>query len=769
MKYTAQPEILRLIKLYRKNWKLFLLSMAGCLALAVAFLLIKNPTYGISAAVLIKEDSGSGGADMSSMASSMMRGFAYGDLLGLGGGAVDDEIVILGSHSTLYSAVRDLQLNIEYTSRPFLRKKHFFDDTPVRLTPDLPEMADTLGSAIVFKVKVNSEGLVKVKATTSIKRHKITLAKIEGRFPLRVETEMGDFTLEGTPFLKPNKTTRMKIIYWDYASMTDTYAKKFDADFASKKSNVIYLSYSDVNKTRGKAFLSSVIKQYNEYSLEEKNRDAERTVKFLGQRLEVIQRELSDEDIQMENFKKENKLTDLTAEMKVMLERSGDVKERRLMTEQQIALIKTTEDFINTPDNQYAPVPLSMCATNGDLTEVLSDYNALISERQTLLRSSRTDNPAVTRIDDKINAMRQSLLLTLSSLHKVADKNLQEIYSEENMILDKMGNVPVMEREYYTLMRQSQVTNTLYLYLLHQQAQNEIKLNSEAPKTQIVDEAYTSVRPTSPKPLLILVAAFLIALILPVIYLRFLRAVKPRVDNAFELSQLMPNTAIYQLHDALPADLHQEVDDTYRNDLRNLRSEIDWNRTEPDCGKVIVVAGMERETGKTKAAYHLAESIAQTQRRVLLIDADLRYSKLGATPMGHTDKQRTLVPMLEQHRTTLEASTLYQPNAALPYLQLIPATDGLQNPVPAADLLQSPQWNELLAWARRSYDAVVIDTTALDQYPDTLPLLLQADSDYFVFTAENSTKQAVAQLKTLVDAQQTRDLHLILNVSNRES
>jgi Mrp family chromosome partitioning ATPase len=137
--------------------------------------------------------------------------------------------------------------------------------------------------------------------------------------------------------------------------------------------------------------------------------------------------------------------------------------------------------------------------------------------------------------------------------------------------------------------------------------------------------------------------------------------------------------------------------------------------------------------------------------------------------MGHTDKQRTLVPMLEQHRTTLEASTLYQPNAALPYLQLIPATDGLQNPVPAADLLQSPQWNELLAWARRSYDAVVIDTTALDQYPDTLPLLLQADSDYFVFTTENSTKQAVAQLKTLVDAQQTRDLHLILNVSNRES
>jgi Mrp family chromosome partitioning ATPase len=323
-----------------------------------------------------------------------------------------------------------------------------------------------------------------------------------------------------------------------------------------------------------------------------------------------------------------------------------------------------------------------------------------------------------------------------------------------------MGNVPLIEREYLALKRQAEVTNMLYLYLLNQQAQNAMKLSSDAPKTQIVDPAYAATKASSPKPLLILAGAFLMALILPVLYLRARRATKRRVDNAFELSQLLPDTPIYQLHDAMPADAHQPVDDTYVNDLRNIRSEVDWTRT-----KVLAVAGLERATGKSKLAYHLAESIARTQRRVLFIDTDFRHSKLGATPLGHTDRSRTLLTLLEQHQLPADADRLFAPDAALPYLRLLPATDGLQNPTGDTELLQSPQWSDLLAWARDHFDAVVLDTTSLDQYPDALPLLTAADRDFFVFTAGSSTKRSVDLLHTLVAADQTRDLHLVLNVA----
>jgi Mrp family chromosome partitioning ATPase len=125
--------------------------------------------------------------------------------------------------------------------------------------------------------------------------------------------------------------------------------------------------------------------------------------------------------------------------------------------------------------------------------------------------------------------------------------------------------------------------------------------------------------------------------------------------------------------------------------------------------------------------------------------------------------------LLEQHRLPADADQLFAPDASLPYLRLLPATDGLQNPTGDTELLQSPQWSDLLAWARDHFDAIVLDTTALDQYPDALPLLTAADRDYFVFTAGRSTKRAVDLLRTLADANQTRDLHLILNVAKKLS
>jgi hypothetical protein len=47
--------------------------------------------------------------------------------------------------------------------------------------------------------------------------------------------------------------------------------------------------------------------------------------------------------------------------------------------------------------------------------------------------------------------------------------------------------------------------------------------------------------------------------------------------------------------------------------------------------------------------------------------------------------------------------------------------------------------------------------------------LTAADRDYFVFTAGRSTKRAVDLLRTLINADQTRDLHLILNVAKKLS
>ena len=91
---SKQSDLSKTIREYVKHWKLFLLSFFVCGVVAVAYLLIKNPEFEISANVLIKEDSKSGG--MGGMASALMKNFAFSDVLGnVGGGVVDDELEII--------------------------------------------------------------------------------------------------------------------------------------------------------------------------------------------------------------------------------------------------------------------------------------------------------------------------------------------------------------------------------------------------------------------------------------------------------------------------------------------------------------------------------------------------------------------------------------------------------------------------------------------------------------------------------------------------
>jgi uncharacterized protein involved in exopolysaccharide biosynthesis/Mrp family chromosome partitioning ATPase len=758
MKYIAQPELKRLIRLYLKNWKLFALSIAGCMVLAVAFLLIKNPTYNISASVLVKDETSSSSMGMMS---AMMRGSSYGDLLGMGGTAVDDEIVILGSYSTIYATVQELQLNINYMQRKFLRKQYYFRETPIRLIAENPAIADTLSFPIDFKVKVDKQGIASVRATAKIKHRKVTLADLKGELPMTVETTFGTFTLEKTQYLKPNKKLTLHINYSGYPSTTELYQKKLDVDFASKKSNVMVLLLRDTDKDRGKTILNTMVDRYNEYSLDEKNRDASRMSQFLEKRIALLKDELTEQDLQLEAYKKEHDITDIGTELKAMLENSTDIKQRRLYAEEQLAIIRTTQDFIKDPENKDALIPVSLCATNGEMSGALNSYNGLLTRRQTLLRSSRPDNPAVIRLNDELEASRQTLIISLADMRKIVEKNLQEYYADENKMIDKMKSTPTVEREFYGMSRSMQVTNTMYIYLLQQQANNDMNLDASAPKTQIVDRAYASVEPASPKKKIVLAGALLVALLLPVLYLRVHRAVKPRIESAFDLSQELRELPIYTIASEADNTL-DEQDPQYENDLNSLRSSIHWKEGE---ATVVLFSSIDRSTGKSKHAYHLAKAIAGSHRRTLLLDADLRYSILGATTQGHTQKEHTLAYLL-QNGKTIAVSELLR-SASEPNLALLPATDGLSQVTRPTDLLQSPQWGKLLASLRQEFDAIVIDTTALNEYPDTLPLFKEADNTYFVFTENQSTKQSVYYTSRLIEAEAVPSPILLLNRSQK--
>lgn len=189
-KYTSERrnDNIDIVALWRaacRKWYLFVGSIVVCVALVVCYLKIAKPVYEVSADILVNEDEKKGGGGLSSLMGDIAGGgFSLDGMIG--GGSVNDEILVISSHSLIREMVQRLDLNISYTSKKnFFKKKEYYRNSP--LTVEIPEsMVDTLSSGFVVKVQTGgSDDKIKVLLK---KGFFTTLVEMEATsFPIKVD------------------------------------------------------------------------------------------------------------------------------------------------------------------------------------------------------------------------------------------------------------------------------------------------------------------------------------------------------------------------------------------------------------------------------------------------------------------------------------------------------------------------------------------------------------------------------------------------------
>ena len=207
------------IRLCRRYWYWFVISVVLCGGIGVFYALSTVPVYQVVANILISdEDSSRPSNAMSELASQ----FSAGNMMG-GTNSVDDEINVVRSHSNLRQTVKDLGLNTGYTVTRFrVFDRDVADKTPVVMTCD-PAIADTLGCYIGFKVVVNKEHKVSIKAKAN---DKTVIADVKDKpFPVTLSTPYGDFVFDKTKYLKKGKGVKMTVGFSSYDASAEGLAE----------------------------------------------------------------------------------------------------------------------------------------------------------------------------------------------------------------------------------------------------------------------------------------------------------------------------------------------------------------------------------------------------------------------------------------------------------------------------------------------------------------------------------------------------------------
>ena len=172
---------------------------------------------------------------------------------------------------------------------------------------------------------------------------------------------------------------------------------------------------------------------------------------------------------------------------------------------------------------------------------------------------------------------------------------------------------------------------------------------------------------------------------------------------------------------------------TEAESYRRLRTNIEYSSFDNKY-KVIVVTSSFPEEGKSTTAGNLAISMSDTEKKVLLIDCDIRKPSLHKK--FKISNSKGLTELIMGRSSFDEVSYKYNENLTV-------ITSGSKVPNPS-ELLASEVMNIFLQEARENFDYVVIDTPPVQLVTDAQILSSKADGTLLVVKAESTKKNQVA-------------------------
>lgn len=148
--------------------------------------------------------------------------------------------------------------------------------------------------------------------------------------------------------------------------------------------------------------------------------------------------------------------------------------------------------------------------------------------------------------------------------------------------------------------------------------------------------------------------------------------------------------------------------------VRNVRTMLDFSLAGEHNAPILITSSLQGE-GKSHLSSNLLVALAQTGKKVLLVDGDLRRARVHRVFKLSTEKGLSNIWDADPQKADYAANI--QSVKDVPNLFVM--TSGQRPPNPA-ELLNTPKLADFIAWATQHYDQVVVDCPAIMPVSDTL-------------------------------------------------
>ena len=741
------------------NWQWIVISTIVALGLAYCYLRYTNPVYTSSMKILIKDDDKKGARG----ASQMMNLENVGLFSNSNG--FDNELEILRSTNINTRVVKALKLYVSYAIDGRVRKRELYKNNP--LIVDMPESQLTvLQTPVSMEIKKSEKDGYIIKGEVPVigSKEKISFERKVKKLPGNVTTPVGTIIIQQNPSSKmtSDHTLYARILPLDVAGRI--YTQKLTASATSKTTTVAALTFTDTQVERSLDYLNELLKSYNEDANEDKNEVATKTDEFIRERLLNIRGDLDITESNLEQYKKNNDLINLTNDATNSLTKTTEYQSKQVELETQLNLISALVNYTNNPSNAMQVIPANLGLQNQNLNQSISKYNEGVLQRNRLIKSSSEDNPYVQRITAELEEMWPSIRLSLEAIKNDLQTQKKSADSQFHMFNSRIQSTPTQERALTNIMRQQEIQANLYLMLLQKREENAISLASTAAKARIIDSPQYMGK-VAPKSMIIWMIALILGFGFPIGVVLLLNLLRYQIEGREDIEKLtkIPILADIPLGNKVVDGekalvVRENSNNTMEEAFRGLRTNLRFVQNANE--KVICCTSCIPGEGKTFISTNLAMSIALMGKKVIIVGLDIRKPrlvKLFGIPVSKSGLT-TFLSSDDMGYDLLESQITH--SIGNPNLDVLPA--GVIPPNPG-ELISRTQLDRAIELLKEHYDYIVLDTPPIGLVSDTLSIARVADVTLVVCRADYSPRSNFNLINNLNDNSKLPKVNLVLN------
>ena len=743
---------------YIIHWPWFVGTVLLCLVGAWFYLHWATPIYNISATVLIKDEKKGGGSGVSSELEDM-------GLSGLMTSSknIDNELEVLRSKTLVKEVVNQLNLYITYKDEDEFPAKSLYKTSPVQVSLT-PQEAEKLSSPMVVEMILQPKGSIDVNVTVGEKGYQKHFEKLPAIFPTDEGTlaffqDVDSVTLQdGTKVPRLEKSVRhITATINKPMRVAKGYCSSLSIAPTSKTTSVAVISLKNSSLQCGQDFINQLLEMYNRNTNNDKNEIAQKTAEFIDERISIISKELGSTEADLETFKRDAGITDLTSEAQIALAGNAEYEKKSVENRTQISLVNDLRKYLR--GNEYEVLPSNVGLQDAALIGAIERYNEMLMERKRLLRTSTENNPAIVNLDTSIRAMKANVQATLEGTLQGLMITKSNLDREASRYSRRISNAPGQERAYVSIARQQEIKAGLYLMLLQKREENAIALAATANNAKIIDEALADDNPISPKKTIVYLAALVLGMGLPVGVIYLIGLTKFKIEGRADVEKLtsLPVVGDIPLADektgsiAVFENQNNLMSETFRNVRTNLQFMLENGKN------VILVTSTISGEGKSFISANLAISLSLLGKKVVIVGLDIRKPGLNKV-FNIPKKEHGITQYLTN--TTANLMDFVQPSDINKNLFILPGGTVPPNPT---ELLARGGLEKAIETLKANFDYVILDTAPVGMVTDTLLIGRVADLSVYVCRADYTHKAEFTLINELAENNKLPNLCIAVN------